>query len=220
MDIRLGQSNGERHVRSAVTPLAAYVRANGAPGDRPARAEAEAAVRTLIRWAGDNPDRDGLRDTPARVIRAYEEWFRGYREDAGDLLKQTFDEIGGYQDPVLLRDIPMNSYCEHHMAPIRGKAHISYLPAARVVGISKLVRVVEAFSCRLQIQERLTDDIANAIDLALNPLGVAVVLEADHACMSSRGVRTQGTRMITKRMLGAFAEDGAARREFLGAIGL
>jgi GTP cyclohydrolase I len=220
MDVLLGRSNGERRTGSAVTPLAAYVHTNGAPADRPARADAEAAVRTLIRWAGDNPDRDGLRDTPARVARAYEEWFRGYQEDAGDLLQRTFDEIGSYQDPVLLRDIPVNSYCEHHMAPIHGKAHISYLPSSRVVGISKLVRVVEAFSRRLQIQERLTDDIANAIDRALNPLGVAVVLEADHACMSSRGVRSHGTRMVTKRMLGAFAEDGTVRREFLGAIGL
>ena len=186
--------------------------------DRPPRAEAEAAVRTLIRWAGDDPGRDGLRDTPSRVARAYEEWFGGYRIDAAELLKRTFDEIGSYRDPVLLRDIPVHSCCEHHMAAITGRAHIAYQPAAQVAGLSKIVRVVEAFSRRLQIQERLTDEIAHAIDGALKPLGVAVVIDAEHGCMSSRGVRTHGTRTVTLRLICNFAEDGVARREFFSAI--
>ena len=186
---------------------------------RPTRQEAEAAVRTLISWAGDNPARPGLLDTPARVARAYEEWFGGYGQDPVALLERTFDEIGGYNEAVELRDIPFNSFCEHHMASIRGKVHIAYMPVDRVVGISKLARVVEACARRLQIQERLTDDIANAIDEALQPAGVAVVIEAEHGCMTSRGVHAHGTRMVTKRMLGVFEKDADLRREFLGSIG-
>lgn len=187
---------------------------------RPTRHEAEAAVRTLIRWAGDNPARAGLHDTPARVIRAYEEWFRGYGQDPVLLLERTFDEIGGYEAAVELRDVPLHSVCEHHMAPIRGRAHIAYLPTGRVVGISKLARVVEACGRRLQIQERLTDDIASAIDIALRPHGVAVVIEAEHGCMTTRGVNAAGSRMVTKCMLGAYRSDAALRSEFLASLGL
>lgn len=191
------------------------------PGaNRPTRAEAEAAVRTLIRWAGDDPRRAGLRDTPARVARAYEEWFRGYGQDPILLLQRTFDEVGECGEPVALRDIPFHSFCEHHMAAIRGKAHVAYVPVDRVVGISKLARVVEACARRLQIQERLTEDIAGAIDAALRPRGVAVVVEAEHDCMTSRGVSVHGTRMVTKRMLGAFRDDAGLRREFLASLGL
>lgn len=187
---------------------------------RPSVAEAEAAVRTLIRFAGDDPSREGLLDTPARVVRAYREWFRGYDEDPIALLQRTFEEIGGYREPVELRNIPLHSICEHHMAPIRGKAHIAYLPVDRVVGISKLARVVEACARRLQIQERLTDEIANAIDVALQPRGVAVVIEADHGCMTSRGVCAAGARMVTKCLLGSFREDADLRREFLSSLAL
>ena len=187
---------------------------------RPTRQQAEAAVRVLIRWAGDNPAREGLRDTPARVARAYEEWFRGYGQDPVTLLARTFDEVGGYDGFVALRDIPLHSVCEHHMAPIRGKAHVAYIPANRVVGISKLVRVVEACARRLQIQERLTDDIAMAIETALQPGGVAVVIEADHACMTSRGVNAHHTRMVTRRLLGRFREEAELRREFLSSLGI
>jgi GTP cyclohydrolase I len=188
--------------------------------ERPTRLEAEAAVRMLIRWAGDDPRRAGLRDTPARVARAYEEWFRGYGQDPAALLTRTFDEIGDYDEAVELRDIPFHSFCEHHMAAIRGRAHIAYVPVDRVVGISKLARVVEACARRLQIQERLTDDIASAIDLALRPRGVAVVLDAEHACMTTRGVNAHGARMVTRRMLGSFREDAALRRDFLASLGL
>jgi len=193
--------------------------ADRAVSRRPTRAEAEAAVVTLIRWAGDDPARAGLADTPARVVRAYQEWFRGYREDPEALLARTFDETGGYAEPVILRDISFHSFCEHHMAAIKGTAHVAYLPAGRVVGISKLVRVVEACARRLQIQERLTIEIAEAIDGALRPRGIAVVLEAEHACMTTRGVRTAGSRMVTKCLLGAFRDDPEARREFLSSIG-
>jgi GTP cyclohydrolase IA len=188
--------------------------------DRPSRREAEAAVRTLIRWAGDDPARPGLHDTPARVARAYEEWFSGYAQDPEALLSRTFDEMGGYSGPVELRDIPLRSFCEHHMAAIQGKVHIAYIPVDRTVGISKLVRVVEAFGRRLQIQERLTGNIAAAIDETLEPEGVAVVIEAEHACMTSRGVRSHSTKMVTKRMLGVYQDDAALRREFLSSLGL
>ena len=187
---------------------------------RPSPSEAEAAVRTLIRFAGDDPSREGLADTPARVVRAYAEWFGGYRLDPIALLSRTFGESGGYDEPVELRNIPVHSVCEHHMAPIRGLAHVAYIPTDRVVGISKLARVVDACARRLQIQERLTDDIASAIDKALKPRGVAVVIEADHACMTSRGVSAAGTRMVTKRMLGLFGADAALRREFLSSLTL
>lgn len=187
---------------------------------RPTRQEAEAAIRTLIRWAGDNPAREGLRDTPARVARAYGEWFCGYGQDPVALLQRTFDEVGGYNEIIELRDIPLHSVCEHHMAPIRGKAHIAYIPVDRVVGISKLARVVEACARRLQIQERLTDDIAVAIETALQPHGVAVVIEAEHACMTSRGANAHGTSLVTRRLLGRFRDDAGLRREFLSSLGL
>ncbi len=187
---------------------------------RPARAEAEAAVRTLIRWAGDNPARPGLSETPQRVVRAYEEWFSGYDQDPAALLERTFEETGGYDQMVELHDIPFHSVCEHHMAAISGKAHIAYLPGRRVVGISKLARLVEACARRLQIQERLTGDIASAIDRALRPGGVAVILVAEHGCMTSRGVRAHGARMVTRHMRGAFQDDAGLRREFLSSIGM
>jgi GTP cyclohydrolase IA len=185
---------------------------------RPTRFDAEAAVRTLISWAGDDPARPGLIDTPSRVVRAYEEWFAGYRQDPVRLLERTFDEIGGYDQAVELHGIAFHSFCEHHMAAIHGKAYIAYMPVNRVVGISKLVRVVEACAHRLQIQERLTDDIACAIEDALQPGGVAVVLVAEHGCMTSRGVHAHGTRMVTKRMLGVFDTNVDLRREFLSSI--
>jgi GTP cyclohydrolase I len=185
---------------------------------RPSRAEAEAAVRTLLRWAGDDPDREGLRDTPARVARAYEEFFAGYHTDPVALLERTFAEIDGYDEIVLLRDIRLESYCEHHMVPIIGRAHVAYLPHRRVVGISKLARVVEAYAKRLQIQEKLTAQIANTINDVLQPRGVAVVIEATHQCMTTRGVHKPGVTMVTSRMLGAFRDNSTTRREFLAMI--
>src|SRR5205814_6969942 len=171
---------------------------------RPSRAEAEDAVRTLIRWAGDDPAREGLLATPARVVRAYEEWFAGYNDNPRDYLKRTFEETGGYDEVVVLRDIRFESHCEHHLAPIIGRVHIGYLPRHRVVGISKLARLVEAYAKRLQIQERLTAQIANTLDQVLKPHGVAVVVEATHGCMTSRGVHKHGASLVTSRMLGAF----------------
>lgn len=185
---------------------------------RPNRAEAEAAVRTLIRWAGDDPEREGLQDTPARVARAYEDFFRGYAEDPAEILARTFEEIEGYDEMVMLRDIRVESHCEHHMVPIIGVAHIAYLPDKRVVGISKLARLVDAYSKRLQIQEKLTAQIANTINEVLQPLGVAVVIEAGHECMSTRGVHKPGVSMMTSRMLGAFRDNPSTRREFLSMI--
>jgi GTP cyclohydrolase I len=186
---------------------------------RPSRAEAEEAVRTLLRWAGEDPTREGLLDTPSRVARAYEEFFAGYNEDPADILRRTFEETDGYDEMVLLRDIRLESHCEHHMVPIIGKAHVAYLPANRVVGISKLARVVEIFSRRLQIQEKLTAQIANTIQEILQPRGVAVVIEAAHQCMTTRGVRKPGVTMVTSRMLGAFRDDPSTRREFMALIG-
>lgn len=184
---------------------------------RPSRAEAEAAVRTLIRWAGDEPSREGLLATPARVVRAYEEWFAGYREDPSSLLSRTFGEVSGYDELVMLRDIPLQSTCEHHMAAIHGVVHIAYLPRERVVGISKLARLVEAFGRRLQIQERLTVEIADTLMRVLDPRGVAVVVQASHACMTSRGVRAHGVSMQTRRLLGEFAQ-APRRAEILDAL--
>lgn len=186
---------------------------------RPSREAAEDAVRTLIKWAGDNPDREGLIDTPQRVVRAYEEFFAGYRTDPSALLETTFEETADYDEMVTLRDIRVESHCEHHIVPILGRAHIAYLPAGRVIGISKLVRVVDAFAKRLQIQETLTAQIAEAIDAALKPRGVAVVIEAAHHCMTTRGVKRPGVSMITSKMLGAFRTDQATRQEFLSLIG-
>ena len=184
---------------------------------RPRRAEAEAAVRTLIRWAGDDPAREGLLDTPARVVRAYEEWFAGYQQDPAGLLSRTFGEVGGYDETVILRDIPLQSTCEHHMAAIRGVVHIAYLPRRRVVGISKLARLVEALGRRLQIQERLTVEIADTLDQVLQPRGVAVVVQASHDCLSSRGVRLHGISMQTKRLLGELARQ-PQRQEVLATL--
>lgn len=185
---------------------------------RPDRDAAEAAVRTLIRWAGEDPSREGLVDTPARVVRAYAEWFEGYTQDPAGILQRTFEEVGGYGDIVVLRDIPFESCCEHHMAAISGTVHVGYLPNGRVVGISKLARVVDAFARRLQVQERLTAQIANTIEDVLAPRGVGVIINATHACMSSRGVRKHGASMVTSRMLGAFRDDPAIRQEFLAAL--
>ncbi len=186
--------------------------------DRPSREEAEAAIRTLIRWAGDDATREGVIDTPARVARAYEDFFRGYREDPEAILSRTFEETEGYDEMVLLRDIRVESHCEHHMVPIIGVAHVAYLPNRRVVGISKLARVVDAYARRLQIQEKLTAQIANTINEVLQPRGVAVVIEAGHECMSTRGVHKPGVSMVTSRMLGAFRDDASTRREFLAMI--
>ena len=189
------------------------------PLNRPARAEAEAAVRTMIQWAGDDPDREGLRGTPERVVRAYEEFFAGYTLDPIDILARTFEEVEGYDEMVLLKDIRLESYCEHHIVPIIGKVHVAYLPRHRVIGISKLARLVEVYGRRLQIQEKMTAQIANAIDQVLQPEGVAVVVEAAHQCMTTRGVHKPGVIMVTSRMLGAFRDNIATRREFLAMIG-
>ena len=187
--------------------------------DRPTRDQAESAVRTLLRWAGDDPDREGLRDTPSRVVRAFQEFFVGYDVDPVALLERTFEETDGYDEIVLLRDIRLESTCEHHMAPIIGRVHVAYLPHRRVVGISKLARVVDAYSKRLQIQEKLTAQIANTIQDVLEPRGVAVVIEAAHQCMTTRGVHKPGVTMVTSRMLGAFRDDATTRRELLAMIG-
>lgn len=186
---------------------------------RPTRTQAEEAVRTLILWAGDDPDREGLKDTPARVVDSYREFFEGYEADPEEILKRTFEEVEGYDEMVLLRNIRFESHCEHHMAPILGKAHIAYLPRKRVVGISKLARLVVAYAKRLQIQEKMTAQIANALDTVLQPYGVAVVIEAAHQCMTTRGVHKRGVIMVTSRMLGAFRDNESTRREFLAMIG-
>jgi GTP cyclohydrolase I len=186
---------------------------------RPSRKEAEAAVRTLLRWTGDDPDREGLVNTPERVVRAYEEWFAGYNVDPVDLLQRTFSETDGYDEMVVLRDIRFESYCEHHIAPIIGKVHIAYLPDRRVIGISKLARLVDVYARRLQIQEKMTAQIANTLRDVLLPKGVAVVIEAQHQCMTTRGVHKSGVSMVTSRMLGAFRDNAATRREFLAMIG-
>jgi GTP cyclohydrolase I len=177
------------------------------------------AVRTLIRWAGDDPAREGLLDTPARVARAWKEYARGYAEDPAAHLYRTFEEVGGYDEIVLLKDIPFQSHCEHHMAPIIGKAHIAYLPNTRVVGISKLARVLHGFARRLQVQERLTAEVADCICEHLQPKGVAVVIEATHACMTARGVNTPGVIMTTSRMMGTFRSDERSRKEVLALMG-
>ena len=187
---------------------------------RPTRQEAETAVRTLLRWAGDDPDREGLRDTPGRVSRAYAEFFAGYALDPVEVLQRTFEEVDGYDEMVVLRDIRFESHCEHHLAPIIGKAHVGYMPRRRVVGISKLARVVDIYARRLQIQEKMTAQIANAIEEVLQPHGVAVVIEASHQCMTTRGVHKPGTSMVTSRMLGAFRDNAATRREFLAFVGV
>ncbi|MCW3796831.1 GTP cyclohydrolase I FolE [Sphingomonas sp. BN140010] len=189
------------------------------PAKLPVPEEVAEAVRTLIRWAGDDPEREGLVDTPARVARAWKEYARGYEEDPSVHLSRTFEEVGGYDEIVLLKDIPFQSHCEHHMAPIIGKAHIAYLPRDRVVGISKLARVLHGFARRLQVQERLTAEVADCIWEHLQPQGVAVVIEASHACMTARGVGTPGVMMTTSRMMGTFRADERSRKEVLALMG-
>ena len=188
--------------------------------EKPTETEAENAVRTLIRWAGDDPDREGLKATPGRVVRAYKEWFSGYDDDPNDYLRRTFEEVGGYDEMVLLRDIRFVSHCEHHMAPIIGRVHIGYLPRNRVIGISKLARLVETFARRLQVQEKMTAEIANCLNVVLKPHGVGVVVEAEHECMTTRGVHKTDVTMVTSRMVGAFKNQKQTRDEFLSAIDL
>jgi GTP cyclohydrolase IA len=188
--------------------------------DRPSRTQAEDAVRTLIKWAGDDPDREGLRETPARVVRAYEEWFSGYQADPRTYLQRTFEEVAGYDEMVLSRDIRFKSHCEHHLAPIIGRVHIGYLPRNRVVGISKLARLVAVFARRLRIQEKMTAEIAECLDAGLKPFGVGVVVEAIHECMTTRGVHSTGVTMVTSRLLGAFRSQSQTRQEFLSALNL
>jgi GTP cyclohydrolase IA len=182
------------------------------------RVQAEDAVRVLLRWAGDDPTREGLLDTPKRVAKAYADWFSGYAIDPEEYLKRTFEEVEGYDEMVVLRDIPFESHCEHHMAPIIGKAHVGYLPSGRVVGISKLARVVEAYARRFQVQEKMTAQIARSIEQTLQPRGVGVVIEASHECMTTRGIHKRGVSMITSKMLGAFRDDARTRSEFLQFI--
>jgi GTP cyclohydrolase IA len=197
----------------------AALRPMSQPEDReaatPGRAEAEAAFRTVLQWIGEDVDRDGLRETPARLVRAFEEYFSGYRQEPEQILQKTFKEIDGYDEMVVLRGVPFESHCEHHVAPIVGRAWVAYVPDRRVVGISKLARVVDAFARRLQIQERLTAQIANTIDEVLKPQGVAVVIRATHLCMSMRGIRKQGGDLVTSRMLGCFRDNPMTRQEFL-----
>jgi GTP cyclohydrolase I len=188
--------------------------------ERPTRSEAEDAVRTLIRWAGDNPDREGMKGTPDRVVRAYEEWFSGYADDPRDYLNRTFEEVAGYDEVVMLRDIPFESHCEHHIAPIIGKVHIGYLPRKRVVGISKLARLVDVFAKRFQIQEKMTAEIAGCLEAVLKPFGVGVVVEGVHQCMTTRGVHKLGVTMVTSRMLGVFRDRLETRQEFLSSLNL
>jgi GTP cyclohydrolase I len=187
---------------------------------RPSQDQAEEAVRTLIRWAGDDPGREGLVGTPERVVRAYREFFRGYDQDPNAVLKRTFEETDGYDEMIVLKDMRFESHCEHHIAPIIGRAHIAYLPHHRVVGISKLARLLDCYAKRLQIQEKMTAQIANTLQEVLQPRGVAVVIDASHQCMTTRGVHKPNTSMVTSRMLGAFRTDPSTRREFLAIIGL
>ncbi len=187
--------------------------------ERPSRKEAEDAVHTLLRWAGEDPSREGLTDTPKRVAQAYEDWFSGYREDPVKYLERTFEEVDGYDEMIVLRDITFESHCEHHMAPIIGKAHVGYLPNNKIVGISKLARVVEAFARRFQVQEKMTAQIANCIQDVLKPKGVGVVIDASHQCMTTRGFHKSDVSMVTSRMLGSFRKDARTRDEFLRMIG-
>ncbi len=188
--------------------------------DKPTREQAEAAVRTLLSWAGENPAREGLLDTPKRVVEAYGDWFSGYGEDPEEFLRRTFEEVAGYDEMIVLRDIEFESHCEHHMAPIIGRAHVGYLPDGKVVGISKLARVVETYARRFQVQEKMTAQIARCIEDVLQPRGVAVVVEAAHECMTTRGIHKRGVSMVTSKMLGAFREDARTRTEFLQFIGM
>jgi GTP cyclohydrolase I len=206
-------------IGSAMAPTDYRNPCAAASPDRPSPEEAEAAVKTLLRWAGDNPEREGLVDTPKRVAKAFEDWFSGYDQDPQAYLARTFEEVAGYDDMVILRDIRFESHCEHHLAPIIGRVHVGYLPTHRVVGISKLARVVEAFARRLQVQEKMNAQIAHCIQQVLEPKGVAVVIEAAHQCMTTRGVHKTGVTMVTSTMFGAFRENSDTRREFLDIIG-
>ncbi len=185
---------------------------------KPSRTEAESAVRTLLAWAGEDPSREGLLDTPRRVVDAYGDWYSGYNEDPREYMERTFKEVGGYDEMIVLRDIEFESHCEHHMAPIIGRAHVGYLPDGKVVGISKLARVVEAYARRFQVQEKLTAQIAGCIQDVLQPLGVGVVIEGAHECMTTRGIHKRGVSMVTSKMLGTFREDARTRAEFLRFI--
>jgi GTP cyclohydrolase I len=191
---------------------------SSAPNHKPSREQAEDAVRVLLRWAGEDPAREGLLDTPSRVVKAYNDWFSGYNDDPRDYLQRTFEEVAGYDELIVLRDIEFESHCEHHMAPIIGKAHVGYLPDGKVVGISKLARVVETYARRFQVQEKLTAEIATAIQDVLNPRGVGVVVEAAHECMTTRGIHKRGVSMVTSKMLGSFRDDARTRAEFLQFI--
>ncbi len=192
---------------------------NSDQASRPSRNEAEDAVRTLLRWAGEDPGREGLLDTPGRVVRAYEDWFSGYSQDPTDYLARTFEEVEGYDEMIVLRDIPFESHCEHHMAAIIGHAHVGYVPTNKVVGISKLARVVEAYARRFQVQEKLTAQIANCVHEVLQPRGVGVVINASHQCMTTRGIHKTGVSMITSQLLGSIRKDPRTRAEFLDIIG-
>jgi GTP cyclohydrolase IA len=205
-----------RHKKSVACPLNNSGRMK--TEKKPTRNEVESAIKTIIRWSGDDPTRPGLKETPARVARAFEEYFRGYNEDPEHILEKTFEEIEGYDEMIVLRGIRFESHCEHHMAPIIGRAWVAYIPRGRVVGISKLARVVDAFAKRLQIQEKMTAQIANLIEKVLDPQGVAVVLKAEHHCMTTRGVHKPGTDMVTSRMLGAFRDNPITRQEFLAMV--
>ena len=188
------------------------------PAQRPSREEAEAAVRTLIAWAGDNPEREGLLDTPKRVVKAYDEFFQGYTMNSGEVLDKVFEEVAGYDDMVLVRDISFSSHCEHHMVPFVGSAHVAYYPSEGVVGLSKLARIVDVFAKRLQTQETMTAQIVEAIDEALHPRGIAVLLDAEHMCMSMRGVQKQGASTITTRFTGIFRDDPAEQARFMSML--
>lgn len=201
-----------------VVQLAHSSRVSRMNDDTAEHSDVEKAFRDVFRWIGEDPDRDGLRDTPSRLIRAYQEYFAGYRQDPEQILQKTFEETDGYDEMVVLRGIPFESHCEHHVAPIIGRAWVAYVPNRRVVGISKLARVVEAYARRLQIQERLTAQVANVIDQVLKPQGVGVVIKAAHHCMSSRGVHMHGTDMVTSRMLGCFRDNPMTRQEFMSMV--
>jgi GTP cyclohydrolase I len=201
-----------------VIQLARSLRGSGSRNEKITNADIEQAFRDVLRWIGEDPDRDGLRETPSRLVRAYQEYFAGYQQDPEQILRKTFEETDGYDEMVVLRGIPFESHCEHHVAPIIGHAWVAYVPDRRVVGISKLARIVEAYSRRLQIQERMTAQIANTIDQVLKPQGVGVVIQAEHHCMSSRGVHVHGTDMVTSRMLGCFRDNPMTRQEFLSTV--